>query len=30
MLFYHTQYVINEQMKTNEGDEEDAQSDDEI
>jgi hypothetical protein len=30
MLFYHTQHVINKQMKTNEGDEEDVESDDEI
>src|SRR5271168_5480331 len=30
MLFYHTQYVINKQMKTDEEDEEDAESDDEI
>ena len=30
MLFYHTQYVTNKQMKTDEGDEEDAESDDEI
>jgi hypothetical protein len=30
VLFYHTQYVINKQMKTDEGDEEDAESDDEI
>jgi hypothetical protein len=29
MLFYHTQYVINK-MKTDEGDEEDAESEDEI
>ena len=30
MLFYHTKHVINKQMKTNEGDEEDVESDDEI
>ena len=30
MLFYHTQHVINKQMKTDEGDKEDAKSDDEI
>jgi hypothetical protein len=30
MLFYHTQHVISKQMKTDEGDEEDAESDDEI
>jgi hypothetical protein len=30
MLFYHTQHVINKQIKTDEGDEEDAESDDEI
>ena len=30
MLFYDTQYVINKQMRTDEEDEEDAESDDEI
>jgi hypothetical protein len=30
MLFYHTKHVINEQMKANVEDEEDAEGDDDI